>query len=180
MGLMLALTLLVSFMLVFAAQTEAVAQAAGVKEKVAKAAEKANAQAQTSQVKVTTEGSGQTSITVNGQEVKDDQNVAQEDEPPDGGASASAGGADADAGDLTCEQIAIAVQYARERGEGSLGQYIDLSQNCDIRGGDVIADTIPDGTLADTGGPSPTLYGALALGLVLVGGGALLFRSLSR
>lgn len=158
-GLTLALTLLVSFVLVFAAQTEAVAQA------------------QTSQVNVTTEGSGQTKITVNGQEVRDGQSIAQEDTTPDEGTSASAEDARADAGDLTCEQIAAIVQYTDERDQGDLAQYIDLSQNCDIRGGDVIAGTIPGKTLADTGG-MPII--AMMAGLILAGGGLLLRASLRR
>lgn len=185
LGLALALTLLVSFVLTFTAQTEAKAQAGDVQEKAkaAGSAAKVKARAQTSHVNVTTEGSGQTKITVNGQRVEDNQRFTQEDSE---GAGASTGGAQADKGsggtalsDLTCNQLINMGQYAEENGIGNItGQYADLTQNCDIRGGDVIAGTIPDGAeLADTGGPS---LGLLVASLLLVGGGLLLRATIRR
>lgn len=118
----------------------------------------------------------------------DNQNGSSNDND---GASASAGNAQANGAavvELTCEQL-ITIDEGADDGQygGARGQYADdanliaeLRQKCEGKASaDVIAGSIPGGTLADTGGPS-LVYGALALGLILVGGGTLLLRSINR
>ena len=83
---------------------------------------------------------------------------------------ASAGGVK-----LTCEQL---IKLSQGDGAGAAQYSIEVSQRCE-GSANVIPGTVPDTTLADTGGP-PLVPGALALGVVLIGSGLLLRASLRR
>jgi hypothetical protein len=80
---------------------------------------------------------------------------------------ASAGGVD-----LTCEQLIRLVED-----DATAGQYItEISQRCE-GSANVISETVPGKSLANTGGP---LSGLLVMGLLLTGAGLFLRASLRR
>lgn len=110
----------------------------------------------------------------------DDTSIACEDfdfsdDQNDDNGGASAGNETANGAgsvDLTCEQLIELVED-----EVAAGQYItEISQRCE-GSANVVVGTVPGNTLANTGGP---LFGLLAVGLFLTGGGLLLRSSLRR
>lgn len=105
----------------------------------------------------------------------EDFDFSDDDQGSEDDANASNGNATANgaaAVNLTCEQLIELVED-----EAAAGQYItEISQRCE-GSANVVVGTVPGGTLANTGGP---LFGLLAVGLLLTGGGLLLRSSLRR